>query len=246
MTTPSYRWIDHRSPTMVPPGDMVVILPIGSTEQHGHHLPVGTDIHLAEAVALEAAARAGVPVRVLPPVWVSLAEHHMDRPGSLTLDFATFEALIAGIATSLDRQGVARLLLLNSHGGNRNALPVIADALTRRLRMQVASSTYWETAAAAIAPLLEGQDTLLHACEAETAMIQHLAPDTVDLSTLGAAVTPPVIPRPGVNLWRSFSAMTESGAIGRPELASPDKGKALVEASAQVIADAISAEATWA
>ncbi|MHC9237300.1 creatininase family protein [Pseudooceanicola sp. 502str34] len=245
MTAPSYRWIDYRSPDLAPPEDMVVILPVGSTEQHGRHMPVGTDIHLAEAVALEAAAQATIPVRVLPPVWISLAEHHMDRPGTLTLDMATLDALITGIAKALDRQKVKRLLLLNSHGGNRNALPVIADKLTRDLTMNVAYSTYWETAMAELSPLLEGQKMLHHACEAETSMILHLKPETVAMEKLADADVPATVPPQGLHLWRPFSAMTESGAYGRPDLASADKGAKMIETAGKVVGAKLSDPANW-
>ncbi len=96
-----------------PPTDALAILPIGSTEQHGPHLPVEVDSLLVEAVALGGAALAqnrGLQVQVLPTLWVSLAEHHMGMGGSLTLDFPTLLAFVRCIVQSLQRQGFRRVL----------------------------------------------------------------------------------------------------------------------------------------
>src|SRR4051812_23307387 len=97
----------------------LVIVPVGSFEQHGPHLPVQVDTLLAGEVARRAAVKiaATQSVLVTPTVWCGLAEHHMSFGGTLTLDFETFQALLRCICHSLIRQGFRKILLLNGHGG---------------------------------------------------------------------------------------------------------------------------------
>ena len=101
--------------------DAIVIVPVGSTEQHGPHMPVQTDARLASEVAQRTARQITdrAPVIVTPPVWTGLAEHHMSLGGTITLDFDAFSRLLCGIVGSLARHGFRRILLLNGHGGAR-------------------------------------------------------------------------------------------------------------------------------
>ena len=115
--------------------DAVVIVPVGSTEQHGPHLPTQVDSLLVGEIARRAArlAAASTPVVVAPTVWSGLAEHHMSLGGTLSLDFATFLALLRCICRSLLRQGFHRILLLNGHGSNIAALSVVVNKLAVKL-----------------------------------------------------------------------------------------------------------------
>ena len=153
--------------------DALVIVPVGSIEQHGPHLPVEVDSMLGETVALRTAKNLapGGPVVVLPMLWTGLSEHHMSFGGTITLDVPTFVAVIEGICKSVVRHGFSRIALLNGHGGNDNALRVCADELAPRLGVPIVHMTYWYAAAEPIAALLETQTSLRHACEAETSMI---------------------------------------------------------------------------
>src|ERR1700743_741908 len=108
----------------------IVILPVASLEQTRRHLPVEVDPILGETVAARTAQKAlakGQPTLVLPVIWTGLSEHHMSFGGTVTLDNATFAALIEGVVRSVLRQGFRRIVLLNAHGGNENALRSIAD-----------------------------------------------------------------------------------------------------------------------
>src|SRR3978361_442177 len=115
----------------------IVILPVASLEQHGPHLPVEVDSMLGETVAARTAQKVlakGQPVLVLPMLWTGLSEHHMSFGGTVTLDNATFAALIEGVVRSVLRHGFRRIVLLNAHGGNEHALRTITDDLTPKLR----------------------------------------------------------------------------------------------------------------
>jgi creatinine amidohydrolase len=230
----------------------IVIVPVASVEQHGPHLPVQVDTLLASEIARRAARAlaASVPVVVAPAVWSGLAEHHMSFGGTITLDLATFHAILRCVCRSLLRQGFRRVLLLNGHGGNEAALNVIVGELTLELDAPIATVTYWKAAAKPFAEILERQKTVRHACEAETSMMLALVPDLVDIGRLAEAKGPSFpefdqVVGEGAYRWRSFAARTESGVIGDASLASAAKGERLLDAAATCIAEMIALEAFW-
>ncbi|RAI57032.1 creatininase family protein [Roseicella frigidaeris] len=233
--------------------DALVIVPVASLEQHGPHLATGVDIILAGGVAARTAARiaaAGAPVVVTPVVWTGLAEHHMEFGGTVTLDYASFAAALGGIARSAARHGFRRVMLLNGHGGNAEAVMVAASELSIALGIKVAAGTYWHMVPEVIAPILERQSGLMHACEAETSMMLALRPDSVRLDRLaeahGPASTRVEGQPPGLALRRSFRAISESGVIGDARAASAEKGERLLEAISAAIAGLLLNPKLWA
>ncbi len=232
--------------------DAIVIVPVGSTEQHGPHLPVQVDALLAGEVSRRAARRTydTEPVVVMPPVWTGLAEHHMSLGGTITLDYATFAALLGDICHSIARHGFGRILILNGHGGNITALNVLTGELAHQVDAIVAMACYWtlDAAANAFAEILEVQSNVRHAGEAETSMLLALRPDLVDMDA-AAEIEPPLeglSARGGAYRWRPIAHWTETGAIGAPAAATAEKGERLLDAAAQAVADTILDEALWA
>lgn len=233
--------------------DAVVIVPVGSTEQHGPHLPTQVDALLVGEIARRAArqAAATTPIVVTPTVWSGLAEHHMSLGGTLSLDFATFLALLRCVCRSLASQGFRRILLLNGHGGNMAALTVVVNELAVELDVPLATTTYWPLASKAFAEILECQKTVRHACEAETSMLLALAPDLVDMTRAAGAVGPTgrelaeVVGSEAVHRWRSFKSRTHHGAIGDPRTASAEKGERLLAAAAESVTKLVANEDFW-
>ena len=233
--------------------DAVVILPVGSIEQHGPHLPVEVDSQLGEQVALRTArlmAARGAPVLVLPMLWTGVSEHHMSFGGTITLDLPAFSAVIEGIVKSVVRHGFRRVVLLNGHGGNENALRCLADELTPKYRIAIVEFTYWYAAAEAIEAILETQKGLQHACEAETSMMMAVRPELVAEARIPLAKanrTPDVsdIVGGGVYRWRAIGAMSSSGVVGNPEAASAEKGVRLFDAVSATLADKLCNAELW-
>src|ERR1700761_863428 len=225
--------------------DAIVILPVASLEQHGPHLPVEVDSMLGETVAVRAArqiAERGQDAIVLPVLWTGLSEHHMSFGGTVTLDFPAFAAVVEGVCRSVLRHGFRRIVLLNAHGGNENALRTITDDLTPKLGVPIVQFTYWYAAAVAIAKILETQGVLMHACEAETSMMLAVRPDLVATDRIPLArsnTTPDVTDMVGggVYMWRSIGSRSGSGVIGNPEAATPEKGEALFDAISTELAE---------
>lgn len=224
--------------------DAVVILPVGSTEQHGPHLPTQVDALLSGEVARRAARRiaATTPVVVAPTVWSGLAEHHISLGGTLSLDFQAFFSLLQGLCRSLARQGFRRVLILNGHGGNIAALTVVVNELAVELQMPLAATSYWVLAKDDFARVLERQKTVRHACEAETSMMLALTPDLVDMGKAADLVGPTereitdVVGTDAVHRWRSFKSRTTHGVIGDPRTATAEKGERLLDAAAEAVA----------
>ncbi|WP_439594388.1 creatininase family protein [Falsiroseomonas sp.] len=231
--------------------DTVVLIPVASIEQHGPHLAVGVDTVLATAVAERTARRllaGGTPALVTPTIWSGLAEHHMAFGGTMTLDLATFSALVGGIARSVARHGFRRIALVNGHGGNTEAVASAAIELTRSLGVPVVGLTYWLANADTFGPILESQPNVMHACEAETSMMMALAPDCVRVDRIQAAVPKRFAPPapPGFKRSRPFAEMTDTGVIGDPRTASAEKGERLLEAAAKRLAEEFSRPELWA
>ncbi len=231
--------------------DAIVIVPVASLEQHGPHLPTGTDTMLGEEAAKRTAIMASAthPTIVTPAIWTGLSEHHMKLGGTVTLDFAGLFGVIRGVVTSLKRQGFRRVLLLNSHGGNVAALRTITEELTRDLEMPIATTTYWRVAQEEIASVLETQDGIRHACEGETSLMMVIRPDLVDHSRFAEAkdmsrVSGPARPDETYR-WVSFADTTKIGVMGDPTVATIDKGERLFDTTARHLASAITSDAFW-
>ena len=233
--------------------DAMVIVPVGSLEQHGPHLPVEVDSMLGETVALRAAELIAEhePVVVLPCIWTGLSEHHMSFGGTITLDFETFFNVIRCVCQSLVRHGFKRIVLLNGHGGNDNAMRVACDELSTKLEVPLVHFTYWYAAAEPIARLLETQTALLHACEAETSMMMALRPDLVaedriELAMVNTSPSVPDVVGGGVYRWRTLASLSSAGVVGNPSAASREKGERLIDEIAKEIARKMTNSEFWA
>ena len=233
--------------------DAIVILPVASLEQHGPHLPVEVDFMLGETVAVRAArkvAERGSHAVVLPVMWTGLSEHHMSFGGTITLGLPAFSAVVEDVCRSVLRHGFKRIVLLNAHGGNENALRTITDELTPKLGAPIVQFTYWYAAAVAIARILETQSALMHACEAETSMMLAVRPELVAMDRVGLAKansSPDVadVVGGGVYRWRTVAARSSSGVIGNPDTATAEKGERLFEAIATALADKLCNVDLW-
>jgi creatinine amidohydrolase len=248
------HWEQLRSPQLKSLADVnaIVIVPVGSIEQHGPHLPVKVDALLATEVARRAAmkVRTHQPILVTPTVWCGLAEHHMDFCGTLTLDFETFCALLKNLCRSIRHHGFQRIFFLNGHGGNIAALNVICSEFVRELDgLRVVSGTYWTLPEVAekFAEILEVQNNVRHAGEAETSMMLALEPELVDQARLSQADGTLDIPfyESGVSRWVSFKEVSANGVIGSPSAATAAKGELLLEVAAEGIAGVLQNPELW-
>jgi creatinine amidohydrolase len=229
--------------------DAIAIVPFGAIEQHGPHLPVEVDSLLGHEVALRTARKMlsrGEPVVVLPMVWTGISEHHMSFGGTITVDLPTYAALAENICRSLVRHGFRRLVLLNGHGGNDNALRSITDDLTPKLGVPIIQFTYWGPTQPVISAVLDTQSALLHACEAETSMTMFLRPELVARERIPPQSQAMDYVQPGPYRWRTLGAVSESGVIGNPAAATPEKGERLLDVISTRLSDILCNKELWA
>src|SRR4029453_5960406 len=211
----------------------VVIVPLGATEQHGPHLPVQVDWRSAYEISMRAAKLMAGRQRALvtPAIPFGMSEHHMSLGGTLALDFATMAAVVGCVVRSAARHGFARIFVLNGHGGNIAALETIITELTIALELPIAGGTYWYIAAQSIREILEHQPQLLHACEAETSIIQALSPEIVarlDKSMRGALVPGMSSIKgvnPGIFRWQHLKTRSAIGILGEAGWAPRGEGR---------------------
>jgi creatinine amidohydrolase len=228
----------------------VVLLPVGSMEQHGPHLPVGVDTYLSEAMS-KAAAEAvtgEMAVVVAPTLWCGMAEHHMAFGGTFTFDIPTYRAVLGCLLRSIERHGFKRALIVNGHGGNISALAAFLPDFARETGLAVRVTTPYDAARLAMAGMLQDQDGVHHACEVETSMMMVVAPQTVRRDKLPEAHGPAHwTPQPAtVGRYRSFGEATTSGVIGDARRANPEKGEKLVAACRDALAAILRNPALWA
>ena len=106
----------------------VVVIPIGSCEQHGPHLPLDTDAYDVFWLSRKAAEKAGCAL-VAPPIYYGVSSHHMDFPGTVTVNPHTLEELAYEVAVSLIKHGFRKIVFENGHGGNTPALQSAAQRI---------------------------------------------------------------------------------------------------------------------
>ena len=221
----------------------VVLLPFGTVEDHGPHLPLNTDNIIVEALCLEAARRAPGELLILPLVPYGLNEHHMDFPGTIAIDMQTLLNYVSEAAHSVARHGFRHVLIVNGHGSNEP----IADLAARRVVLDTGIICGAMSPNAAIDPTLaepalsqmrrSGPGGVAHAGEYETAMMLHLRPDLVQMDKAVREMGQLKLEyfnwdhdEPSVLSWQDWwSRMSESGVCGDPTVATAEFGRALFE-----------------
>src|SRR5690242_16046416 len=226
-----------------------VLIPIGTTEQHGHHMPLDTDCVIARALCTrvaDAAEAEGLNVLVAPTVNVSLSWYHMQYPGSMRLSTTTFFQVFREICDSLVHHGFERLVAVNGHGGNVAALTVAVNHYFETAGRRVFLAQWWDLASDVLA---EVEGPMIHAEEAETSLALALGQTVhTELATRDAYDRSAAVREAGLP-WTSFGRyemrargpgvvvpmdmlrdITASGVVGDATLASRETGEKMVSA----------------
>lgn len=243
--TPSnHSWGDRTYADITTIGEQagsILVLPIGSIEQHGPHLPVATDTILVDAIASLGAERVegDVPILTLPPFWSGYSPHHLEFGGTVSLEFDHMLAVIEDIADTALENGFDALILVNGHGGNKALLSAAVSTIgVENGDVEVLGLTYFELAASFID---EVRDTdvggMAHAGEFETSLLLYLRDDLVDTDAIdGTYLEEPydlalsdLHEGEPLAVYRGFEEYSASGAIGDPSRASASKGERIYE-----------------
>lgn len=244
MTAPDLRAIAAQKGAMA-------VLPIGSLEQHGPHLPVITDTASASEAAIRGArlVAGDIPVAVMPGLWLGMSEHHLPFGGTITLDFEALSKVLRCIVRSLKALGFARLLIVNGHGGNIDPLAVAVRELAVEFSMPIVSILPWGMAPEETAAIFEVDTGAHHACEGETSVMLAITPDTVQSDKLGQAFgnqQHPVDVPSGTVRFFSFSELAPvSGTWGDPRAGTAEKGERFLDLHARQVEKIIRHEALW-
>lgn len=217
--------------------DGVAALVVGSCEQHGLHLPVGTDVYLGEAVIRGAAEYAAREVVLLPSLTYGFSAHHMDFPGSITLTQSTLSSVIQEVASGVISAGFSKLVLVISHGGNSPAVHMAVNELGIAFPdCSVAMLRYWDFMTDFMNKVRDSPlGGIGHAGEMETSMMMALYPQLVgegwekySLAQGNEWNHPDMFASNRVTVYRRFQEISPYGNVGICQDASPQKGEKIL------------------
>ena len=208
----------------------IVLIPTGSLEQHGAHLPLLTDSLLATAATSAVEKRTSDQVLLTPCVWLGASGHHLNFAGTCSASMEGYVATLTAIVESMMRHGFHRFLIINGHGGNNEPNGVAFRALKEKNNnLTLGHTGYYAFGEAAVQEVMEGPAKgIQHACEAETSLMMHLYPEKVRTDKLrndGLKTVPPT-----QSLVKMWDEVSEEGSLGFATLATAAKGKKIFDA----------------
>jgi creatinine amidohydrolase len=236
--TGARRWAEQAWPELdiLRTATEVGLVPVGATEQHGPHLPTGTDTIIASALCDAASARTGAPV--LPPVAIGCSYGHGSvLPGQLSLSPELLAAVLREYARWAAASALTRLLFVNAHFGNVGALLAATDELRlRHTELRAGIANWWALDPVVAAEMTADGDDV-HANRAETALMMHIAPELVHLDRLDDADDPD---RTTALVFRyTAPVLSKNGVTGRPSEASADLGAKLFGLTVEALVDRV-------
>jgi creatinine amidohydrolase len=224
----------------------LAVIPVGATEQHGPHLPAGTDAMHTEHVARSAAARVAehTPVVVTPTLAFGCSPHHLPFGATISLSAGTLTQVLRDIGSSLAGAGFRRLFIVNGHGGNDELIRLMARDLALELGVSAAAGSWWAIAKDDLIAAGAAQCGRLpgHAGAFETSVVLALRPDLVAATRPhreSSATGDPLgfwsacrVETPGS--WQAIDGYSDS-----PDRGSPERGRRFLEAGISAVAAAM-------
>lgn len=249
-TLPPRDWTDIRWPEMAGSdrARWIAVLPLAATEQHGPHLPLETDVLIAQAYLAQVRELLSntAPVSFLPIERIGISSEHIDFPGTLTLSPETAIRNWMALGESVARAGLRKFVIVTSHGGNSAAMSLVAQELRAQHQMLVVTTSWGRLSAAEALFAAEEVEHGIHGGAIETSIM---------LARYGAQVKRGAIAdfrsstiamkknfrwlsaqRPAPFAWQTQD-LHPSGAVGDATLACADKGARLIEAGARAFCE---------
>jgi creatinine amidohydrolase len=249
----NFAYLNWKQVDALPRESTLLVLPTAAIEQHGHHLPLGTDTLINNLLLGHALRKlpAALSVYALPPVHYGKSNEHIGFAGTLSVSATTFMAVVRDVGSSLAKAGFERLVLYNTHGGNTS----LVDVMARDLRAEFGLRTFALHGSGGIC--FEGLDPQekaygFHAGEVETSYLLASVPELVDRSAYTAnyiadiAKPATLLPEnaPAVFAWLTRD-IASSGVLGDPRPASAEKGARWIEEAAGRLASALEEMASY-
>ena len=248
--TPSRDWTEIRwaDASHADISRWIAVLPLAATEQHGPHLPLETDVLIAEAylARVRELLPATLPVTFLPIERVGISTEHIDYPGTQTLPNEVALRRWTGIGEDIARRGVKKLVIITSHGGNSAAMMLVAQDLRAHQKM-FAVTTSWSRLSAAdkLFPSDEVRHGI-HGGAVETSIMLARYPDQVRADAIADFAASSIAmeqqyrwlstQRPAPFAWQAQD-LNASGAVGNATLAVPEKGEQLLDQGARAFCE---------
>lgn len=246
MTVNKYRYAEMTWPEIreVAGENRVAVIPVGTIEDHGPHLPVDCDARIIEAVTDRACRLRPTETVLLPVVTHGYSPHHMDFPGPITIRWNVFVEYLLDVTASLAAHGFKRIMLANGHGSNRPLTNIAARmTIVNHPDVMCCDYTYMST--------VKGREALKavrdsefpggmnHACEMETSIYLAIAPELVQMDKAEKDISFPkssyfsydMLDTPSTML-EYWSTLTRDGVMGDPTVATAEKGEAMLDAAA--------------
>jgi creatinine amidohydrolase len=225
-------------------GRDTVVVAFGATEQHGPHMPLATDALIGDELARAVAER--LDAFVAPTVRVGCSSHHLDFPGTLSLEQETFQRVVVDHVRSLARAGFRRVVLLPTHGGNFAPLAGAVEQLGSLEGTRVSALT---DITALLRVAMVGQEEHgvplgaggLHAGEWETSMLLAVTPELVHMDRAEAGYTGDMQEGIRTMFEEGTKAVSENGAIGDPRDASVEHGRRYLEVAVEIALEQLEA-----
>jgi creatinine amidohydrolase len=220
----------------------VAVFPVGSTEPHAFHLAYGTDTfaitRFAEMVVTEANER-GAKCLLLPTLPISCNENVHRCPWAMSLQPRTLMDIVGDVVRTAERNGMRKFVMLNGHGGNTSVLLAAQRELASQCKSFVGLVEQWVLSHDLELELTETEERG-HACETETSIMLHLAPEFVKMRAAKPTRTrKSIFSKEGISFVNPWHLYTVNTGIGDPTKATAQKGKKMIEVAVDRLAQAL-------
>ncbi|MBL8214469.1 MAG: creatininase family protein [Bryobacterales bacterium] len=231
-----YTWVEMKE---VAKRNPVVVIPVGSVEDHGPHLPLDVDNFLISSICEEAAKRANGDILLMPLIPYGFETHHMDFPGTIDIRMEHMLNFTLDVCKSVAHHGFDRILLADGHGSNMPILDLVARRTIIETNALCAPFLWPSLALSEIKSVREsGRGGMSHACELETSVYLYLDGERVQMDKAVKEMEQPDsdfiwsdLLNPGpvrmMDIWTRFS---KTGVNGDPTVATREKGRIIFEA----------------
>jgi len=230
-----YRWEELTGKDFEQLRPKIAILPVGTIERHGDHLPLGTDNIVPSWIAEKVAEGLDRNVVILPPISYGVTVTLAKFPGSINIPSEVFMRYVKHVLLEVYRNGVKYLVILNGHGGNTRELQVVAKEVSSSTSLSILIIDWWRDVAQQ-----KRQEIFQypgHAGEDETSALMAIRPELVKMEY----AKDHVMPYPTLKIYskKIENELFPEAVNGKATLATPEKGKEFMEAVVKEIIKAV-------